>query len=73
MDAVSHAHEGRGRSDLREARLGLPHRAVDDTGRTVEFLLGTRRDKETAERSSERALSRENTRDPLEIVTAVAS
>jgi len=45
------------------------HRAVDGTGRTVDLLLSATRDKKAAERFFRRALARENTRNPREIVT----
>src|SRR5919112_244571 len=45
------------------------YRAVDGTGQTIDFLLSAKRDKKAAERFLKRALGRENTRNPREIVT----
>jgi transposase, IS6 family len=44
-------------------------RAVDGTGRTIEFLLSARRDKQAARRFFRRAFVRANTRHPREVVT----
>src|SRR3712207_7264776 len=46
-----------------------PYRAVDGTGQTIDFLLGATRDKEAAERFLRRALGRDNTCNPREVVT----
>jgi transposase-like protein len=45
------------------------YRAVDGTGRTIDFLLSAKRDKKTAERFFRRALARDNTPNPREVVT----
>src|SRR4051794_35111741 len=45
------------------------YRAVDGTGQTIDFLLSAKRDKRAAKRFFKRALGRENTRNPREIVT----
>ena len=45
------------------------YRAVDGTGQTIDFLLGAKRDKKTAERFFRRALARDDTPDPREVVT----
>jgi transposase-like protein len=44
------------------------YRAVDGTGQTIDFLLSATRDKKAAERFLRRALRRENTRNPREVV-----
>jgi transposase-like protein len=46
-----------------------PCRAADGTGQAVDLLLAAERDKRAAEHFLSRALVRENTRDPREIVT----
>jgi transposase, IS6 family len=46
-----------------------PYRAVDGMGRTVDFLLGAKRDKAAARRFLGRAPAREDTRHPREVVT----
>src|SRR3954453_389979 len=43
--------------------------AVDGTGQTIDFLLSAKRDKKAAKRFFKRALGRDNTRNPREIVT----
>jgi DDE domain len=45
------------------------YRAVDGTGQTIEFLLSARRDKKAAKRFFRRALGRDHTRNPREVVT----
>src|SRR3954452_23829400 len=45
------------------------YRAVDGTGQTIDFLLGAKRDKQAAKRFFRRALGREHTRNPREVVT----
>ena len=45
------------------------YRAVDGTGQTIDFLLSAKRDKKAAKRFFQRALGRDNTRNPCEIVT----
>jgi IS6 family transposase len=45
------------------------YRAVDGTGQTIDFLLSAKRDKKAAKRFFKRALGREHTRNPREIVT----
>ena len=45
------------------------YRAVDGSGRTIELTPSATRDKKAAERFLKRALARENTRHPREIVT----
>ena len=45
------------------------YRAVDGTGQTIDFVLSAKRDKRAAKRFFRRALGRENTRNPREIVT----
>src|SRR5918996_1539860 len=45
------------------------YRAVDGTGQTIDFLLCAKRDKKAARRFFKRALGRENTRNPREVVT----
>ena len=45
------------------------YRAVDGTGQTIDFLLSAKRDKKAAKRFFRKALGRENTRNPREIVT----
>ena len=45
------------------------YRAVDGTGQTIDFLLSAKRDKQAAKRFFRRALGRENTRNPREVVT----
>ncbi len=45
------------------------HRAVDGTGQAIDFRLSAKRDKQAARRFLKRALGRENTRHPREIVT----
>jgi transposase-like protein len=45
------------------------YRAVDGTGQTIDFRLSARRDKAAARRFFRRALGRETTRHPREIVT----
>ena len=45
------------------------YRAVDGSGRTVEFMLSAKRDKKAAKRFFRKALARENTRQPREVVT----
>jgi transposase, IS6 family len=45
------------------------YRAVDGTGQTIDFLLSARRDKVAARRFFRKALGRQNTRNPREIVT----
>src|SRR4051812_9514227 len=45
------------------------YRAVDGTGQTIDFLLSAKRDKEAAKRFFKRALGREHTRNPREVVT----
>src|SRR3954453_8607671 len=45
------------------------YRAFDGTGQTIDFLLSAKRDKTTAKRFFKRALGREYTRNPREIVT----
>ncbi|WGF90333.1 DDE-type integrase/transposase/recombinase [Marinivivus vitaminiproducens] len=45
------------------------YRAVDGTGRTIDFMLSAKRDKAAARRFFGRALLRENTRNPRTIVT----
>ncbi len=44
-------------------------RAVDGTGQTIDFRLSAKRDKKAARRFFKRALGRENTRNPREVVT----
>ena len=43
--------------------------AVDGTGQTIDFLLSAKRDKKAAKRFFKRALGREHTRNPREVVT----
>ena len=43
--------------------------ATDPTGQTIDFLLSAKRDKKAAKRFFKRALSREHTRNPREVVT----
>ena len=59
------------RRDIRPGRRGLalPHRAVDGTGQTIDFLLSAKRDKQAAKRFFRKALGRENTRNPRLVVT----
>jgi transposase-like protein len=45
------------------------YRAVDGSGQTIDFMLSAKRDKEAARRFLKRALGRENTRNPRELVT----
>ena len=45
------------------------YRAVDGTGQTIDFLLSATRDKKVAKRFFKRALGREHTRNPREVVT----
>ena len=45
------------------------YRAVDGTGQTIDFLLSAKRDKQAAKRFFRKALDRDNTRNPREIVT----
>ena len=45
------------------------YRAVDGTGQTIDFLLSAKRDKQAAKRFLRKALGRENTRNPREVVT----
>jgi transposase, IS6 family len=45
------------------------YRAVDGTGQTIDFLLSAKRDKKAARRFLRRALGRDNTRHPREVVT----
>src|SRR4051794_1096407 len=45
------------------------YRAVDGTGQTIDFLLSAKRDKKAAKRFVKRALGREHTRNPREVVT----
>ncbi len=45
------------------------YRAVDGGGQTIDFMLSAKRDKKAARRFFKRALGRENTRNPREIVT----
>jgi transposase-like protein len=45
------------------------YRAVDGSGQTIDFLLSAKRDKKAAKRFLRRALSRDNTRHPREVVT----
>ena len=45
------------------------YRAVDGTGQTIDFLLSAKRDKKAAKRFFKRALAREHTRNPREVVT----
>src|SRR4051812_38909692 len=45
------------------------YRAVDGTGQTIVFLLSAKRDKKAAKRFFKRALGREHTRNPREVVT----
>ena len=45
------------------------YRAVDGTGQTIDFLLSAKRDKQAAKRFFKRALGRDNTRHPREVVT----
>jgi transposase, IS6 family len=45
------------------------YRAVDGTGQTIDFRLSAKRDKAAARRFFRRALGRQNTRNPREIVT----
>ena len=45
------------------------YRAVDGSGRTIDFLPSAKRDEKAARRFLKRALGRENTRDPREVVT----
>ena len=45
------------------------YRAVDGTGQTIDFLLSAKRGKKAARRFLRRALARDNTRNPREIVT----
>ena len=45
------------------------YRAVDGTRQTIDFLLSAKRDKRAARRFFRRALGRQNTRHPREIVT----
>src|SRR3954452_18959716 len=45
------------------------YRAVDGTGQTIDFLLSAKRDKKAAKRFFKRALGREHTRNPREVVT----
>ena len=48
---------------------GAIYRAVDGTGQTIDFLLSAKRDKQAAKRFFRKALGRDNTRNPREIVT----
>ena len=50
-------------------RYDTLYRAVDGTGQTIDFLLCAKRDKKAARRFFKRALGRENTRNPREVVT----
>jgi IS6 family transposase len=45
------------------------YRAVDGTGQTIEFMLSAKRDKKAAKRFFRKALGRQNTRNPREVVT----
>ena len=45
------------------------YRAVDGTGQTIDFLLSAKRGKKAAKRFFKRALGREHTRNPREVVT----
>src|SRR3954471_22104558 len=45
------------------------YRAVDGSGQTIDFRLSAKRDKKAAKRFFKRALGRDNTRNPREIVT----
>src|SRR5215218_342702 len=45
------------------------YRAVDGSGRTIDFLLSATRDKKAAKRFFRRALARENVRHPRTVVT----
>ncbi len=45
------------------------YRAVDGTGQTIDLLLSAKRDKKAARRFFKRALGREHTRNPREVVT----
>ena len=45
------------------------YRAVDGAGQTIDFLPSAKRDEKAAERFFRKALGRENTRHPREIVT----
>jgi transposase-like protein len=45
------------------------YRAVDGTGQTIDFLLSATRDKKAAKRFFRKALGRDNTRNPREVVT----
>jgi transposase-like protein len=78
MKAHDHLHSQNGYSGLRRqyqtyVRVGgawrYPYRAVNGTGQTVDFLLSAKRDKVAAKRFLRRALGRDNTRNPWEIVT----
>src|ERR687886_2361521 len=51
------------------ALLRYLYRAVDGTGQTIDFLLSATRDKKAARRFFKRALGREHTRNPREVVT----
>ena len=78
MKAHDHLHSQSGYSGLRRqyqtyVRVGgewrYLYRAVDGTGQTIGFLLGAKRDKQAAKRFFRKALGRDNTRNPREIVT----
>jgi transposase, IS6 family len=45
------------------------YRAVDGSGQTIDFLLSAKRDKRAAQRFFNKALGRENTRNPRGVVT----
>jgi transposase-like protein len=45
------------------------YRAVDGTGQTIEFMLSAKRDKKAAKRFFRKALGRDNTCNPREVVT----
>ena len=45
------------------------YRAVDGTGQTIEFMFSAKRDKKAAKRFFRKALGRQNTRNPREVVT----
>ena len=60
------------RRDVRPGRWRLAlslYRAVDGTGQTIDFRLSAKRDKEATRRFFQKALGRENTRNPRVIVT----
>jgi transposase, IS6 family len=70
-----HLHPCRGPWHVDETYLRVDgrwrylYRAVDGTGQTIDFLLSATRDKRAAKRFFRRALGRDNTHHPREIVT----